>query len=312
MPGTAPGATMTAYQRNDFSRSDARTYFYRMPILNIPESYLPPAAPQPELMFYDFRMTEDVIKSKVQLSMHMFSFLRTGRKVVHIEDAFVDVNPEQSLLIRNGNALWTELPDTGDIYCCKLLFFSDAVLQRFLDHHPDTEKAAEERVPYFVIANDAYLQAYIQTLETMAMIDPARQSELLELKFNEILIYLRNKYGSQFVSFLHSIAASSTSGFRQIVEKHVHTALKVREIAFLCNMSLSTFKRHFIETYGQAPGQWYKTKRLETARSLLLNGMHKPSDIYLDFGYNNLSNFSAAFKAKFGQSPREACKHVAG
>lgn len=281
-----------------------------MPILNIPESYLPPASPQPELLFHDFRMTEDVIKSKVQLSMHMFSFLRTGRKVVHIEDAFVNVNTEQSLLIRTGNALWTELPDTGDIYCCKLLFFSDAVLQRFLNQHPDAGTTVEDSVPYFIIANDAYLQAYIQTLETMAMIDPARQSELLELKFNEILLYLRTKYGSSFISFLHSLAASSTPGFRQIVEKHVHTALKVREIAFLCNMSLSTFKRHFIETYGQAPGQWYKSRRLESARALLMNGSHKPSDIYLDFGYNNLSNFSAAFKTRFGLSPRDACRHV--
>lgn len=281
-----------------------------MPVLNIPESYLPAAAPLPELMFYDFRMTEDVIKSKVQLSMHMFSFLRTGRKVVHIEDAFVDVNPEQSLLIRNGNALWTELPDTGDVYCCKLLFFSESVLQRFLDQHPDAALPGDASMPYFVIANDAYLQAYIQTLETMAMIDATPQPELLELKFNEILLYLRNKYGSPFLSFLRSLAASSRSGFRQIVEKHVHTALKVREIAFLCNMSLSTFKRHFIGIYGAAPGQWYKVRRLETARGLLLNGKHKPSDIYLEFGYNNLSNFSTAFKTMFGQSPRDACRPV--
>ena len=32
----------------------------------------------------------------------------------------------------------------------------------------------------------------------------------------------------------------------------------------------------------------------------------KPSDIYLDFGYNNLSNFSIAFKNKFGFNPSEA------
>lgn len=275
-----------------------------MPVFSIPESYLPAASPAPELLVYDFRMTEDVIKSKVQLSMHMFSFLQTGRKLVHIEDACVAVNPEQSLLIRNGNALWTELPDTGDVYCCKLLFFSEVMLQRFLSGHPPDTKAARETAPYFVIENDAYLQAYIQTLDTILKAGtPPR--ELLELKFSEVLVYLHTKYGPPFNAFLHSLAATSTSGFRQIVESHVRTALRVREIAFLCNMSLSTFKRHFIEAYGDNPGQWYKHRRLEIARDILLNGRRKASEIHLELGYNNLSNFSAAFKQKFGMSPRQ-------
>jgi len=37
--------------------------------------------------------------------------------------------------------------------------------------------------------------------------------------------------------------------------------------------------------------------------TILEKGELKPSDIYLDFGYNNLSNFSIAFKNKFGKSP---------
>jgi AraC-like DNA-binding protein len=34
-------------------------------------------------------------------------------------------------------------------------------------------------------------------------------------------------------------------------------------------------------------------------------GSIKASDIYQDMGYNNLSNFSIAFKNKFGKSPKE-------
>lgn len=70
-------------------------------------------------------------------------------------------------------------------------------------------------------------------------------------------------------------------------------------------MSLSTFKRHFIKEYNASAGRWFKDKRLQKAKETLELDNLKPSDIYLDFGYNNLSNFSIAFKNKFGINPSE-------
>lgn len=70
-------------------------------------------------------------------------------------------------------------------------------------------------------------------------------------------------------------------------------------------MSLSTFKRHFIKEYNESPGKWFRDKRLLKAKELLANKNNTPSDVYLDLGYNNLSNFSSAFKSKFGINPSE-------
>ena len=70
-------------------------------------------------------------------------------------------------------------------------------------------------------------------------------------------------------------------------------------------MSLSTFKRHFIKEYKTSPGKWLHDKRLQKAKEALEQDHLKPSDIYLDFGYNNLSNFSIAFKNNFGFNPSE-------
>ncbi len=57
--------------------------------------------------------------------------------------------------------------------------------------------------------------------------------------------------------------------------------------------------------YDTSPGKWLQDKRLQRAKETLEEGNLKASDIYLDFGYNNLSNFSTAFKNKFGKSPKE-------
>ena len=108
--------------------------------------------------------------------------------------------------------------------------------------------------------------------------------------------------------YLQSLIIKESSPFKKIVESKIHSNLKLEEIAFLCNMSLSTFKRYFINEYKVSPGKWLKDKRLQRAKEILEEGNLKPSDIYLDLGYNNLSNFSTAFKNNFGFSPKETIK----
>ncbi len=116
------------------------------------------------------------------------------------------------------------------------------------------------------------------------------------------MLYLINKYGNSYLLYLQSLIINETSNFNKIVKSKIHSNLKLEEIAFLCNMSLSTFKRHFINEYKVSPGKWLQNQRLQKAKELLEQG-ERSSEIYLDFGYNNLSNFSIAFKNKFGYNP---------
>ena len=276
-----------------------------MPIENIPESYLKDKKENPDLFVYDFKMTNDVVKSKVNLDMHMFSFLQEGKKQVHFAGTSVTVSKDQSLLLKKGNWLWTELLDTQAIYYCKLFFFSEKKLQEFLDKNTKKEGVVKDKIPYFIIRNDAYITAYLNSLSTISEAPEVFTENLLAVKFEELMLYLLQKYGQEFELYLHSLIIKETSPFKKIVESEIHSNLKLGEISFLCNMSLSTFKRHFISEYNVSPGKWLQDKRLQKAKETLEQGTLKASDIYLDFGYNNLSNFSLAFKNKFGYSPSE-------
>jgi len=275
-----------------------------MPIENIPEIYIDNDQKHPDLFVYDFKMTSDVVKSKVNLGMNMFSFLQVGKKQVHFAGTSVAVNKEQSLLLKKGNWLWTELLDTEMIYYCKLLFFSEKKLTDFLSKYANSKPYSED-VPYFIIENDEYLASFINTLSSTTFKEQNFSNELLALKFEEIMLYLLNKYGAPFEYYLHTLISTELSPFKKTVESNVHSNLKLEEIAFLCNMSLSTFKRHFRAAYNESPGKWLQDKRLQRAKELLEEGHTKASNIYLDIGYNNLSNFSVAFKNKFGFSPTE-------
>lgn len=276
-----------------------------MPIDNFPDSLLKNCSDLPDLFVYDLKMEQEVVRSRVQLNRHMFSFLQRGRKQVHFPNDLVDVNKRQSLLIRNGNCIWSELLDKDDVYYCKLLFFSDRKLKEFLAKNEVTKKENATASPCFIIENDDYIHAYLHSLSTIANGASAIPEQLLSIKFEELLVYLISKHGLDFSTYLHSLVVRETSNFRTIVENNVNSNLTLEDIAFLCHMSLSTFKRKFLREYGVSPGKWLRNWRLDRARTILLEGKLTSSDIYSRFGYNNLSNFSAAFKHKFGKSPRE-------
>lgn len=190
-------------------------------------------------------------------------------------------------------------------YYCKLFFFSERKLLEFLEKHTENVETANDESPFFSIRNDEYILSYLNSLSTINEAPEVFRERLLSVKFEELMLYLLQKYGRNFENYLYSLIIKESSSFRKIVESKIHSNLKLEEIAFLCNMSLSTFKRHFINEYQVSPGKWLQEKRLQKAKETLEQTDLKPSDIYLDFGYNNLSNFSIAFKNMFGISPSE-------
>ncbi len=69
------------------------------------------------------------------------------------------------------------------------------------------------------------------------------------------------------------------------------------------NLSPYHFARLFRATFGCAPYQYVQEQRLIRARNLLRQPGHKITAIALACGFNDSSQFSRAFKARFGVTP---------
>ena len=282
-----------------------------MQIQSIPEIYLKSKDQNPECFVYDFKMTEDAVNSKVNLTLNMFSFLQTGEKKVQLEDYVVEVNKKQSVLIKSGNCLMTELLNNDEIYFCKLFFFTNKNISDFLEKHNfliENKGTEATETPFFVIENDDFIHSFVNAISFILNLDSSISSTLLAVKFEEIMLYLSHKYGISFINYIHSLALPERkSSFRKIVEANVNSNLSLADIAFLANMSLSTFKRHFEKEFQSKPGKWLQQNRLNFAKVLIEKGERKPTEIFSNFGYNSFSNFSIAFKNQFGFSPKQ-CK----
>jgi len=81
--------------------------------------------------------------------------------------------------------------------------------------------------------------------------------------------------------------------------------VSIDRFAYLTGRSLSAFKRDFYAIFNETPSRWLIRKRLEDAYFLIDKRSKKPSEIYIDLGFEALSHFSFAFKKLFGQTPTE-------
>lgn len=237
-----------------------------MSIQNIPEIFLPLKKQNFDHFVYDFKMTEDAVNSKVNLTINMFSFLQTGAKKVQFADNVVEVNNKQSVLIKAGNCLMTELLFDEEIYFCKLFFFTNKMIDAFfIKHHAllKSIKISSVNRPYFLIKNDDFIDSFVRSISSIIQLKSPASAPLLAVKFEEIMLYLSHKYGASFIHFAHSLSAiDQSSSFHKIVEANVTTNLNLTDIAFLANMSLSIFKRHFEKEFHCNPWKVVSAKKI--------------------------------------------------
>jgi AraC-like DNA-binding protein len=80
----------------------------------------------------------------------------------------------------------------------------------------------------------------------------------------------------------------------------------IESLAKTAYMSESKLKKLFKKAYGMAPYEYYQKNRMHKAKELLRSRKHSVSQVGSILGYQNMSNFSAAFKKEFDCLPSQA------
>ncbi|HWK05800.1 MAG TPA: AraC family transcriptional regulator [Puia sp.] len=261
-----------------------------------------------QVFYYD--LDNLMNRSKVVLEQYVISFLLGGHKELNFAGSAIQIDNTKALIVTQGNCLLTEKDHGSQDYRSILLFFSRQKLTELLLKRgllSDPSQKPKPVSPYFSFEQDTFIKVFINSLSLHFSLGKNLSKQLLEVKFEEIMIYLADTYGNRFISFLqYSLEQDHNLSFKNTMEVNKYTNLSLEELAFLCNMSVSTFKRHFGKVFKDTPGNWFKQKRLERARTLLQTGKATPSEIFNSSGYKNLSHFSTAFKNRFGKSPRHS------
>jgi YesN/AraC family two-component response regulator len=86
------------------------------------------------------------------------------------------------------------------------------------------------------------------------------------------------------------------------IETHLHTELRLEQVAREAGMSKFHFSRYFKKMVGITFRQFLTRRRITRALDLLRSA-RSVSDVYLDVGFKDLSHFSRAFHKLTGQNP---------
>lgn len=250
------------------------------------------------------------INSRIKLRQNLFSFLLEGQKSVQYADAKAMINPSQFLLLSSGNCLMSEkIAAPNGRYKSILLFFDNKLLSDFFIRHPQAHQAAtlkNKKEPFLVFEKDAFLINFIESLGFMLLSGQPLSAEMQRVKLEELLIYLSEHHPDEFQRLRNtSYDADDELLVRQAVTANIYNPVTVEELAFLCHMSLSTFKRRFAKVYDTSPNKWLLEKRMQKAAQLLKQSECKASEIYFELGYENLSSFIQSFKQVHGITPKQ-------
>lgn len=98
--------------------------------------------------------------------------------------------------------------------------------------------------------------------------------------------------------------------FEEAILKGLSSNISIDELADICCLSASTFKRRFRERYSSSPHKWFLSCRLEMA-AMILRQTDVPTRYIASLcGFINVSHFIATFKRRFGTTPSHIARPV--
>jgi AraC-like DNA-binding protein len=240
-------------------------------------------------------------------SQHNYiQYILSGKKAFH--------TPGRTWLMKGGNAFFVKKGACiiekffEDPLCIMTFFIPDSYLQSFMRGNislRQTTCAETTKNELLVPLNvNSIMTAYFDSLIPYFYSDAKPSEDLLELKFRELLLnILDNPENIELKNYLLNFLSPQHDPFQHVMEANCLYNLSLQDYSKMLNLSLSSFKRHFISVYKTTPGHWLQEQKLNHAYHLLVSTVKPITDISFESGFEDSTHFSHLFKKRFGLSP---------
>jgi len=151
---------------------------------------------------------------------------------------------------------------------------------------------------------DALFDAFRQSIAILIDNPDLADEAMLKNKLKEfVLLLTKSSNAPTSLDFLAAIFKPNHVEFKTVVQSNLYSSLSVDELAKLCHMSTSSFKRKFKNVYNESPKKYIAQKKVEKASALLKVKENRVSDVAYDVGFETVSTFNRSFKSVTGKSP---------
>ena len=186
------------------------------------------------------------------------------------------------------------------------IFLDQETLKKYSLEHNVKATGIYTGEPNVMLENDEFMKGYFNSLMPY-FAQPEKLTPTLEYvkTIEAIELLLRNP---ELKNFLFDFSEPHKIDLEAYMNRHFSYNIPLAQFAKLTGRSLSTFKRDFVRIFSTTPEKWLQKQRLEQAHFLITQKNKRPSEIYLELGFETLSHFSFAFKKQFGITPTELSK----
>jgi AraC-like DNA-binding protein len=182
------------------------------------------------------------------------------------------------------------------------IFLTREFLSKYAAENKIPPVAKYSGSPMVQLSPDPFLQGYFDSLMPYFNFDAPTSDNLADIKTKEA-VELIIRRGPDFRDFLFDFSDPYKIDLEAYMNQNFMFNISTLQFAKLTGRSLASFKRDFEKIFNASPGQWLQQKRLAEALYQIRDKGRKPSEVYLDVGFENLSHFSYTFKKAFGVAP---------
>lgn len=189
-------------------------------------------------------------------------------------------------------------------------FFSfyceDKALKRDLKNITQTFMESEERI----FQDEKISELIKNAINEFPIKDNLYSNALLTDIFHLVLIYLIRNFNSvKKQSSNISNAEVLCYQLMNYIDTHIYSLEKLEDLAPRFNYNYSYLSKLFKTTTGKTLLEYYHSRKMQIAKTLILERKKKINEIAEMLGYN-LYSFSKSFKATYGISPKNMQKQV--
>lgn len=234
-----------------------------------------------------------------------FMFVNKGEFSVRTPDQFISFKQDQGLLAKCFNFFieTTEIQRSKEE---KMEFLGIFLFPSHVESLLDLDLASStNRIDFNVkqLPIDSLFKSYRDSIDVFIEHPDLADEAIIETKLKEFVLLVSKSQNMSPLDFLAAMFSLNLTEFKTTILNNLYSNLSVAELAQLCALSTSTFKRKFNEVFGESPKKYVANKKLEKAAHLLKNSQERISSIAYDCGYETISTFNRSFKSSFGVSP---------
>jgi len=236
------------------------------------------------------------------IAEHFFLYIAKG--VIHGYDgnSASDLNAGEYCLVRKNHLARYNKEKINGEFEKVVIILDEAFLRKVQGSYQPDPSATKSQNAFIGLQHDDRIPDFIDSLmpyyNRRGMID----QKIADDKREELLSLLLQA-NPQLANILFDFGIPQKIDLEAFMNRNYKFNVSIQRFAYMTGRSLSAFKRDFAAIFSDTPNRWLIQKRLKEAYFLIDKKGKKPTDIYLDIGFEDLSHFSFAFKKKFGVSP---------